>query len=61
MRSTVHHTSRTRRALATGLLVAVPLLPVAGCGDSAGDGGSGDSEVEDADTEEQQEGDGGAY
>lgn len=60
MRSVVHQTSRTRRAVSIGLLVAVPLLPVTACGDTGG-GGSGDSEVEEVENEEQGEGDGGAY
>jgi hypothetical protein len=44
--------SRVRRAAVAGLLVAVPLMPLAACGE---DGDDGDSEVQ---TEQESGGDG---
>ena len=57
MTSLAKATSRTRRAALVALLVAVPLLPLAGCGD---DSGGGDAEVENEDGGGQED-DGGAY
>ena len=59
MTSLAKLTSRTRRAALVGLLLAVPLLPVAGCGDDSGGGGG--SEVENEDGGAEEEDDGGAY
>lgn len=59
MNSLRRQTSRTRRAACIGLLIAVPLLPLTGCGDSGG-GGSDDSEVENVETDDEDD-DGGLY
>ena len=58
-------TSGTKRAALAGLLLTVPLLPLAGCGDDGdgGDGGGGDGggvEVENENTRDEEE-DGGLY
>ena len=51
--------SRTRRAAAVGLLLGMPLLPVAGCSDGGDGGDGGGTEVENGDTRD--EDDGGLY
>lgn len=62
MTSSRRLTSGTKRAVLAGLLLTVPLLPLAGCGDDGsgrgGDGGG--SEVENEDNRDDEE-DGGLY
>ena len=63
MTSLAKVTSKTKRAALVGLLLTVPLLPVAGCGDGGdggGGGGGGGGEVENGDGGGEED-DGGAY
>ena len=61
MTSLAKLTSATKRAAVMGMLLSMPLLPVAACGDGGdGDGGEGGGgDVENSDTQE--EDDGGVY
>ncbi len=60
MTSLAKLTFKTKRAVLIGLLLAVPLLPLVGCGDDGGSGGGGDPEVENDDSRDEDD-DGGLY
>ena len=64
MTSLVKLTSKTKRAATVGLLLGLPLMSLAACGDGGdsggGGGGGGGSEVENSDTQEDED-DGGIY
>lgn len=53
-------TFRTRRTALVGMLLAVPLLPVAGCSDGGDGRDGGSTEVENDDTRDEDD-DGGLY
>ena len=53
-------TFRTKRAALIGLLLAVPILPVAGCSDGGDSGDGGGAEVENGDSRDGDD-DGGLY
>ena len=60
MTSLAKLTFRTKRAALIGLLLAVPLLPLAGCSDGGESGNGEDSEVENDDSRDKDD-DGGLY